>query len=108
VNFVAKSEFPVAPTQPEDVETDAFSDGRPAIGTEIAQGELTPLDYLLKIMRNDRVSRAERLDAAKAAAPYFHAKRAPTKYGSDGPIDINSLSLRELVQLVSRIDTSLL
>lgn len=34
----------------------------------------TPLEFMLKIMRDDQATRAERLDMAKAAAPYVHAR----------------------------------
>lgn len=33
-----------------------------------------PLEFMLKIMRDESADRAERLDMAKAAAPYVHAK----------------------------------
>jgi hypothetical protein len=39
-------------------------------------GEL-PLDYLLRIMRDEEVDDGRRIDCAKAAAPYIHPKRAP-------------------------------
>lgn len=39
-------------------------------------GEL-PLDYLLRVMRDDNADEAKRIDCAKAAAPYIHPKRAP-------------------------------
>jgi hypothetical protein len=38
---------------------------------------LSPLEYLLKVMRDPSTSDVRRDDAAKAAAPYLHAKRAP-------------------------------
>lgn len=41
-----------------------------------------PLDYLLRVMRDLGADEAKRIDAAKAAAPYCHPKRAPV--GSDG------------------------
>lgn len=44
-------------------------------------GEL-PLDFLLRIMRDQGSDEAKRIDCAKAAAPYLHAKRAPIN--SDG------------------------
>ena len=44
-------------------------------------GEL-PLDFLLRIMRDPLIENDKRIDCAKAAAPYLHAKRAPV--GSDG------------------------
>lgn len=39
-------------------------------------GEL-PLDYLLRVMRDEATDEAKRIDCAKAAAPYVHPKRAP-------------------------------
>lgn len=33
-----------------------------------------PLDFMLQIMRDPEAKREERLDMAKAAAPYVHAK----------------------------------
>lgn len=35
---------------------------------------LTPLEYLLSVMRDVALSQPERVDAAKAAAPYVHAR----------------------------------
>ena len=37
---------------------------------------ITPLDYLLNIMRDGEQDKIVRLDAAKAAAPYVHPKLA--------------------------------
>jgi DNA-binding ferritin-like protein len=33
-----------------------------------------PLDFMLAVMRDEMAERSERLDMAKAAAPYVHAK----------------------------------
>ena len=38
-----------------------------------------PLDYLLAIMREDQQDPRSRLDAAKAAAPYCHARLSSTE-----------------------------
>jgi hypothetical protein len=35
---------------------------------------LTPLDYMLGVLRDRRADAADRFEAAKAAAPYVHAK----------------------------------
>lgn len=43
---------------------------------EIAASGLTPLDYMLQIMRDERQSDQARLEAARAAAPYVHPKLA--------------------------------
>ena len=40
---------------------------------------LTPLDYLLSIMRDESLDPMIRLDAAKAAAPYVHPRLAPVE-----------------------------
>lgn len=42
----------------------------------ISGSGLTPLAYLLKIMRDKEQEQSVRLDAAKAAAPYVHPKLA--------------------------------
>lgn len=39
---------------------------------------LTPLEYLLDVMRNESEDAAVRRDAAKAAAPYMHPRLAST------------------------------
>lgn len=41
---------------------------------------LTPLDYLLSVMRDDDLDREARVDAAKAAAPYVHARLAAVEH----------------------------
>lgn len=38
---------------------------------------LTPLDYLLQVMRDESLDRATRVDAAKAAAPYVNPRLQP-------------------------------
>ncbi len=42
-----------------------------------AKEGITPLDFLLKVMRNAKYPLPERLDAAKTAAPYLHSKKPP-------------------------------
>ncbi|AHX12929.1 hypothetical protein CH75_06455 [Dyella jiangningensis] len=44
---------------------------------------ITPLDYLLKVMRNSATPTAMRLDAAKAAAPYVHPKLSSVELKGD-------------------------
>jgi len=45
----------------------------------IASG-LTPLEYMLRVMRDDAADEAKRLDAAKAAAPYVHQRLAAVEH----------------------------
>jgi hypothetical protein len=35
---------------------------------------LTPLEFMLQVMRDEEADRGERLDMAKAAAPYIHPR----------------------------------
>lgn len=49
---------------------------------EIAASGLTPLDFMLAALRDEGRDFDTRMDAAKAAAPYCHPKRAPVD--SDG------------------------
>ncbi len=44
---------------------------------QIAATGLTPLQYLTSVYQDANADRAERIDAAKAAAPYVHAKLQP-------------------------------
>ena len=67
---------------------------------------MMPLDYLLRIMRDQDQDARSRLDAAKAAAPYCHARLSLTELsGPNGSpvsvqtakkIDISDMSDEEL------------
>ena len=69
---------------------------------------MMPLEYLLSIMRDESQDAAVRRDAAKAAAPYCHARLASTEIsGPDGGsnliasqttrvLDISDLNVAEL------------
>ncbi|MRX33207.1 hypothetical protein [Aminobacter sp. MDW-2] len=66
----------------------------------------TPLDYMLKVMRNPKADASRRDDMAKAAAPYVHPKLASMQHSGPrgGPIpvvDLTKLSGDELDQLES-------
>lgn len=50
------------------------------VADRAAEEGITPLDYLLSVMRDEELERAERVDAAKAAAPYVHAKLAAVEH----------------------------
>lgn len=41
-----------------------------------AEGGILPLDYMLEMLRDVELTREQRFEAAKAAAPYIHAKLA--------------------------------
>lgn len=58
---------------------------------------LSPLDYLLSILRDVSEEPARRLDAAKAAAPYVHPKRQPVDDRGD---------TAQTIQVVTGVDRS--
>ncbi len=47
-----------------------------------ASGE-TPLDYMLRVMRDDAVDKLRRDDMAKAAGPYIHARLSAMEVKAD-------------------------
>ena len=71
---------------------------------EIAKSGITPLEYMLKVMRNPKLDGARRDDMAKAAAPYVHPKLAAHQHtgANGGPIqtvDLTKLSDDEFTRL---------
>lgn len=57
-------------------------------------GGIMPLDYMLSIMRNPEADKDMRMDAAKAAAPYLHAKLASIEV--NGNITTHEVNLDDL------------
>lgn len=57
---------------------------------EIEASGLTPLDFMLNLMRDEGQDMAMRFDAAKGAAPYVHARLSSidAKVGIDGQLVI--------------------
>lgn len=59
----------------------------------IAASGLTPLDYMLSVLRDEGNTLEVRIDAAKSAAPYCHPKLATiTHNGPDGGPVVFSLT----------------
>jgi hypothetical protein len=50
---------------------------------QAAEGGLMPLDYMLSLLRDEELDRDARMDAAKAAAPYVHARLAAVEHSTD-------------------------
>jgi hypothetical protein len=46
-------------------------------------GDLSPVDYMLSILRDETQSQGDRMDAAKAAAPYLHARLSGVKHSGE-------------------------
>lgn len=70
----------------------------------IVESGITPLQYMLKVMRDENAVPARRDDMAKAAAPYVHPKLANMQHSGPrgGPIqhvDLTKLSGDQLAQL---------
>ena len=71
--------------------------GRPAgsvttksreVAEQAAESGLTPLDYMLGILRDEDAERKDRMWAAEKAAPYVHAKLANVEHS--GGIDVTT------------------
>jgi hypothetical protein len=55
-----------------------------AIKAEVAASGEVPLDYMLRVMRDESVEPSRRDEMAKAAAPYVHPKLAATELQHSG------------------------
>lgn len=53
------------------------------IANKAADEGITPLEYMIEVMRNVDESPAMRLDAAKSAAPYLHPRLQTTTVRGD-------------------------
>lgn len=63
---------------------------------QIAASGLTPLDYMLSVLRDEATDPVARLDAAKAAAPYVHPRLAATELSGSLNITKHEDALGEL------------
>ena len=59
---------------------------------------ITPLDYLLNVLRDETQSHDERFDAAKAAAPYMHPRLQAIEHSGE-IISKHEQDLEELEKL---------
>ncbi|SFJ54353.1 hypothetical protein SAMN05216304_109121 [Bosea sp. OK403] len=53
---------------------------RRAEAAPVVEGGLTPLDYMLTMLRDESLEPKARFEIAKAAAPYVHAKLATVEH----------------------------
>jgi hypothetical protein len=62
----------------------------------IAASGLTPLDYMLSVLRDEGAEPQVRMEAAKCAAPYVHPRLASIEHGGkDGsPIELEEIKIR--------------
>jgi hypothetical protein len=66
-----------------------------AIRGEVAASGEIPLDYMLRVMRDETADPARRDAMAKAAAPYVHPSLASVRHGGDeqNPLRITEVRL---------------
>ena len=69
----------------------------------IAESGLTPLDYMLETLRNNKLDKADRQWAANAAAPYCH-RRMPQAI--TGPDD-GAVELRTVLEVINGMSRGL-
>jgi hypothetical protein len=64
----------------------------------VAATGITPLDYMLEVMRDAKADASRRDDMAKAAAPYVHPRLATTTHQGKGggPIEYANLTEEEI------------
>jgi hypothetical protein len=74
----------------------------------VASGEMTPLEFMLKVMNNESADDGRRLDAAKSAAPYVHARLSSIEHKGDvdNPVEIKmqlNEAVREFTGRIARV-----
>lgn len=50
------------------------------VADALVLGDVTPLEYMVGVMRGEREYEPEKFEAAKAAAPYMHARLAAIEH----------------------------
>lgn len=65
------------------------------IADKAASKGITPLEYMLKVLRDPKSTRAEKAWAAEKAAPYLHPKLSTIEHsGKDGgPIKVQKIEV---------------
>ena len=58
----------------------------------VDDGQITPLDYLLGLMRNKRTRQAIKIEAAKAALPYCSARLISADIDTDSTLSVYLVS----------------
>ena len=53
----------------------------PTVKPSLSDVAMSPLDYLLSILRDEDQPQSARVEAAKAAAPYLHPRLAQVAHG---------------------------
>lgn len=66
---------------------------------------ITPLDYMLKVMRNKRVDLATRLEAAGKAAPYVHPRLSSIVHKGDAkqPVVVAGMNAQTFEKIARKV-----
>jgi hypothetical protein len=68
-----------------------------AVRAEVAASGEIPLDYMLRIMRDETVEPTRRDAMAKAAAPYVHPSLASVRHGGDEQNPLRITAVRRII-----------
>jgi hypothetical protein len=63
---------------------------------------ITPLEFMLQIMRDEAVDPLIRMDMAKASAPYMHARLASTEVSGPGGDALVPIITVEIIKFTDR------
>jgi hypothetical protein len=74
------------------------------------EGGLMPLDFFLWIMRDEQQDHRSRLDAAKAAAPYCHARLSATDVSGPtlGPVAVRTTNVLDVSHITDMAELAAL
>ena len=67
---------------------------------EVAASGITPLDYMLKVLRDENADPHQRFEAAKSAAPYIHPKLANIQHGNDSNNPLNTVTDADRIAVI--------
>lgn len=67
------------------------------VADKAADGGITPLEYMLQVLRNDDAMPADRQWAAEKAAPYMHARLSSVEVSGDEDNPLHHVIQRRIV-----------
>jgi hypothetical protein len=67
----------------------------------VAAEGITPLEYMLSVLRDPKSDPSLKMDAAKSAAPYIHAKLSNVDMTAKIEKDVTALSDAELLSIAA-------
>jgi hypothetical protein len=67
---------------------------------EVETSGITPLEYMLEVLRDVNADPRQRFEAAKSAAPYVHPKLASIQHGNDLDSPLNSVTDADRIAVI--------